>query len=1030
MLVLHAGCSSDDDDDPVANRPPQVSAPLVSQATAGRGASVLFTASCSDPDGTIVQVLIDLSPVGGSPFSGMFDNGTQGDATPGDGTYSLRFSIPVSATPQTGITLPITATDDEGATGTASVLNFEVTSNFAPSLSGQIATPAQGRAGTSITYTVSATDSDGTIGQVAVNLVPVGGSSSQTMYDDGIHGDSGPGDGIYGVLHSVQAGTSLGMKSITVSATDNTGDQSVAQIAFQVVANTLPLLSNPNAFPNPAIQGEQVMFTADAVDPDGSIASMAVDLTGIGGLAASVMHDDGLNGDVIALDGKFTFVRNVSYVCATGPKSLVVTATDDSAGTSQIAIPLTVNPNPGPTITNITQKESSGATTFYFVPQEELTISCDAVDSQDGVAGVTVNLTPVQGPAAAAMFDDGLHGDGAALDDKWGIKYVIPATAPSGQHTLTVTATDGATPAAQTQGNLTIRVIQIKMHKSDVLNGLGGSGSSSVYAAGERGALYHYNGTDWIMENIRNTDTVDRRQNDCIAFSQGAFSVGARYSCSEFKNGVWTCGTISGGTMREMRGVWGSSATDVYAVGGAAAAPQFWRWDGSAWTQMTPLPGNPQNSYTAIAGNSSTQFIAVGYNGQITRGTGSAVGSWADESFASMTSDFYGVWSAASNDYYAVGGDGTTPVIYRSQTAGTWLQVTTVPAATGFDLKAIWGATGAGVWAVGTSGKIWRSTDGTNFSNYTSPVTDDLYAVWGSSGSDVWAAGANGALIRYTGSSWNVVSSSSGAAVGALAAASSTQVWAMDSGANIQYYNGTTWTPETNPLSSPLRRACALTSNDVWAVGDSAAIIRRQNGTWSAVTPPAGLGANNLNAAWGQTAGLIYVGGQNGHFWEYNSGTWTQFTGINGTATVDDIWGAPAGHLYAVAGSVLYYNAGTGTAFSTVTVPGAGSLNSVWGTSQSDVWTVGDSGRIAHDSGLGFMAVSLPGSPTVNFNAVFGFGSTEVFVVGDNFTIYRYDGTTWKTVTMQCSISLLEGIASSNYVFFSGNNGSMYQLFR
>ncbi len=1028
-----AGCSSEDDDGPVPNKPPEFGAPSASQMSAGRGASVLFTAPCSDPDGTLVQVLLDLSPVGGSPFSGMYDNGTLGDLTAGDSVWSLRTSIPAGAVPQAGVTLVITATDDDGAQSSASLAGFEVTSNYAPSISTEQVSPAQARSGMQVTFTAMVADSDGTLGLVSIDLSPMNGPASQQMYDDGAHGDYSAGDGAFGAQYNVPASAPLGTRSYVMTAVDDDGDSSRSQVNFQVVANVLPTLSAPTAFPNPAMQGQTAYFSVEAADSDGTVASCVVNLTTVGGSASATMYDDGVGGgDVSAGDGKYSCMQVISYSCTTGAKSCTVTATDDSSGQATVPITFTVTANVGPVITDIVQKNSAGTTMYYFVPQEELTIACKAEDAQDGVSAVTVNLTAIGGSSAEQMYDDGLHGDQAASDDTWGVKFFIPATAAAGMQNLVITASDGATPAAQTQANLTVRIIQVRMHKSATLNGLGGLGSS-VCAVGNKGALYRWNGTDWMMENTKNPAT-EKKLFDCAMFSTTSMAVGAGYCSSEYKNGVWTYSLISGSTAREIRSVWGSSSTDVYAVGGAAADPQFWRWNGASWTQMTPLPGAPTDSYLAVDGFNSTQFIAVGHNGLITRGNGSSPAGWTDESI-STTTDFYGVWHAGSNNYYAVGGNGTNPSIYRSQTAGTWAPTASIPSATSVDLRGVWGSSATSIWVVGTGGTIWRTTDGANFSNFASPTTKDLYAIWGSGGSDIWAAGADGIVLHYTGSSWSIAASSGGTDIEAIAAISSSQLWAFDSaGTNsaIHYYNGSSWATETNPLSPAVsfRKAFAVSSTEVWAVGDSAAVVCRQSGTWSQITPPGGLGATNLHSVWGPSSGNAFVGGQNGHFWGCSSSTWTQYTGINGTATVDDIWGDVMGNLYAVAGSVLYYNNGITTTFSTVTVPGAGNLNSVWGSGQNDVWVVGDGGRIAHNTGLGFNSVTIPGSPTANFNAVFGYGTTEVFVVGDDFRIYRYDGTNWKNASMSCQISLLCGLAGSAHVFFSGQDGTVYQLFR
>lgn len=84
-----------------------------SQAT-----SVFFTAYVTDPDDNVTGVTADLSPVGGGISEVMYDDGTHGDVTPGDDTYSLQFTVPagIDEGPKA---LRVTATDADSNTGEA-----------------------------------------------------------------------------------------------------------------------------------------------------------------------------------------------------------------------------------------------------------------------------------------------------------------------------------------------------------------------------------------------------------------------------------------------------------------------------------------------------------------------------------------------------------------------------------------------------------------------------------------------------------------------------------------------------------------------------------------------------------------------------------------------------------------------------------------------------------------------------------------------------------------------------------------------
>jgi len=102
------------------NSVPVVSNPSASPSSVPNDSPTLIflAASVSDADGAndIVSVVIDLSSLGGTPSQAMYDDGTHGDATAGDGIYSIQTTASISASVgQKALT--ITASDQAGNTG-------------------------------------------------------------------------------------------------------------------------------------------------------------------------------------------------------------------------------------------------------------------------------------------------------------------------------------------------------------------------------------------------------------------------------------------------------------------------------------------------------------------------------------------------------------------------------------------------------------------------------------------------------------------------------------------------------------------------------------------------------------------------------------------------------------------------------------------------------------------------------------------------------------------------------------------------
>jgi hypothetical protein len=84
-----------------------------SPSAAVAGLPVLLTVAVTaggNPTNTAIVVSGDLSTLGGSATQAFFDNGTNGDVTAGDGTYSYSYTIP-AATAEGAFTLPFTVTD-------------------------------------------------------------------------------------------------------------------------------------------------------------------------------------------------------------------------------------------------------------------------------------------------------------------------------------------------------------------------------------------------------------------------------------------------------------------------------------------------------------------------------------------------------------------------------------------------------------------------------------------------------------------------------------------------------------------------------------------------------------------------------------------------------------------------------------------------------------------------------------------------------------------------------------------------------
>jgi hypothetical protein len=72
------------------------------------------------------------------------------------------------------------------------------------------------------------------IKEVNVDLSPIGGENNVKMWDDGTHGDSRAHDNVYSLTVTVSAGTSQGIKRLSVHAVNLSNGEGSGEIILKV----------------------------------------------------------------------------------------------------------------------------------------------------------------------------------------------------------------------------------------------------------------------------------------------------------------------------------------------------------------------------------------------------------------------------------------------------------------------------------------------------------------------------------------------------------------------------------------------------------------------------------------------------------------------------------------------------------------------------------------------------------------------------------------------------------------------------
>jgi hypothetical protein len=204
---------------------------------------------------------------------------------------------------------------------------------------------------------------------------------------------------------------------------------------------------------------------------------------------------------------------------------------------------------------------------------------------------------------------------------------------------------------------------------------------------------------------------------------------------------------------RTLHDVWGSSATGVWAVGDKG---EMVRWDGTAWTlhryDGTSVAAKslgdfdtPASAYTlrGVWGSSAANVFAVGDSGVVLRYNGA---TWTRMA-TGTTAQLNDVWGSGPNDVYAATSTGR--LLRFNGTAWSAVAAVQAPGA----LRSVWGSSAGNVYAVGDGGMMYRY-NGSSWQRIRLPTRSVLYTVWGTGASNVYAAGAGGALYRYNGAAW------------------------------------------------------------------------------------------------------------------------------------------------------------------------------------------------------------------------------------------------------------------------------------
>ena len=463
-------------------------------------------------------------------------------------------------------------------------------------------------------------------------------------------------------------------------------------------------------------------------------------------------------------------------------------------------------------------------------------------------------------------------------------------------------------------------------------------------------------------------------------------------------------------------------------------------FENGKWRRVTaPALSSVQgsNQFADVSAFASNDVYIVSTNGMFRYdGTSIArVTSMADALISVATT------TVSGTKFIIAGGPSGAVVIGN----GTTWQRYTLPVSVPVNGVCITGASEA--FASSTTGALYRF-DGTSWTAQTTPQTSGRMDLQCTTPGQAYVVNVGGPAFRFSGGAWTQVPTT-GFSPGRqihIAAASPTEIYAYGDSASVDRaffrFDGTSWksldrsrytfigsrpwTPSTGGAAyvfsmfgrierfaasgmsvlayQPSMRDVAVNSpSSAFVVGHQSYLARFSGTQWTVDAPPVGTQANRLlNGVWSDGPTNAWTVGTLSTVMRYTGSAWTLVSdSLRPIASRDNyngVWGAGA-NVWAVGdNSILHCTSST----QCVNEPaGSGVLLGVWGASATNVFAVGDGGRIVRYNGSTWSAMSSPTSRALA--RISGSSATDVWALGDSVLLH-YDGAQWRNIEMNLGL--------------------------
>jgi hypothetical protein len=321
---------------------------------------------------------------------------------------------------------------------------------------------------------------------------------------------------------------------------------------------------------------------------------------------------------------------------------------------------------------------------------------------------------------------------------------------------------------------------------------------------------------DGIKNGTDECDKTDLGGQSCSSLGYAAGTLVCKQDCTLDKSGCLSWTAVPSPTTENLKSVWGTSASDVWAVGNNSTVLRF---NGNSWGNGPAVPGSPD--LKQVWGTSGVQPQVWTHSSTKVFKLEST--SWV-EKLDKPNAFLLGAWAGSTTNAIIVG---TALFQYDGQ---TW---TEQPLCPDCYAEGVWGTSPTNLWIYGIvlerrgdAKLLVLHNDGSGWQDVTPTTTTvAIYGMWGTSVQDMWAVGFDGEILRYTGL-WSIFPSPTKKHLYDVWGAATDDIWAVGDAGTILHFNGTAWVPVPSPTSQKLTAVWGSSASDVWAVGDAGTILR------------------------------------------------------------------------------------------------------------------------------------------------------------------------------------------------------------